>query len=302
VSKSKNHGAIAGSLLLVVFLWGGNNVGTKWLVMHWPPVFTGSLRFLLAGIILLAGLKFTPWLGEFQVLPPAVRRALWLRASLALAGYVIAFNWALRLTSASHVALYLGTSPIWLVLAEGLRGSLWDSLRRFTAAGLAMAGVVVLFWPALHAGTENIYGDLLGLIASFLWAAYSYQVRQLREHLNGTEVAAHTMWMAGVWLIPVSLWELGHHSIAVSPAILGVLAFCVFFGAVIAYVLWNNALRHWPASQVMLFTNLIPLTTSLWALVCLKEPMTHTFWLAMILIVAGVVLGQTNVLKRPKTV
>ena len=302
VSNSKNHGVIAGSLLLVVFFWGGNNVATKWLVINWPPVFTGSLRFLLAGIILLAGLRFTPWLGEFQPLTPALRKALWLRAGFALAAYIIAFNWALRLTSASHVALYLGTSPVWIVLAEGVRGSVQDSVRRLGAAGLAVAGVVVLSWPALHGGKMNLYGELLGLSGSFLWAAYSHQVRQLREHLNGTEVAAHTMWMAGVWLIPVSLWELAHHPVTFDRNSLGVLAFCVIFGAVIAYALWNNALRHWPASQVMLFTNLIPLSTSLWALVLLKEPMTSTFWMAMILIVAGVVLGQTNLLKRAKPV
>src|SRR5271165_6398501 len=96
VSKPNNHGAIAGSLLLVVFLWGGNNVGTKWLVAAWPPVFTGSQRFLAAGLILLSLLRFTPWLGEFQVLTPALRRALWLRAGFALAAYIVAFNWALR--------------------------------------------------------------------------------------------------------------------------------------------------------------------------------------------------------------
>jgi DME family drug/metabolite transporter len=298
VSKPKNNGTIVASLLLVVFFWGGNNVGTKWLVAGWPPVFTGSQRLLVAGLILLALLRFTPWLGEFQPLTPALRRALWLKAGLGLASYMVFFNWALRLTSASHVALYLGTSPVWILLAEGRRPPLAEMVRRVAAAGLAVAGVLVLFGPAFRGGKVNIWGDLMGLAASFLWAAYSHFSRQLRDHLNGTEVAAHTMWMAGVWLIPVSVWELFHHAISFNAANLSVMAGCIIFGAVIAYALWNNALRHWPASQVMLFTNLIPLSTSLWALACLREPMTHTFWLAMILIVAGVVLGQTSLGKR----
>ena len=41
VSETKNPAAIAGSLLVVVLLWGGNNAGTKWLVGAWPLVFTG---------------------------------------------------------------------------------------------------------------------------------------------------------------------------------------------------------------------------------------------------------------------
>jgi drug/metabolite transporter (DMT)-like permease len=300
VSKPKNTGVIAGRLLFVVILWGANNVGTKWLVAAWPPVFTGSQRFLVAGLILLAGLRFTPWLGELQALTPAVRRALWLRASLALAGYIIAFNWALRLTSAAHVALYIGTSPVWILLAESQRASLGEMARQFLAASLAVAGVLVLSWPSLHGGRLSFWGELMGLGASFLWAAYSHYSRAVSAHLNGTEVAAHTMWMAGVWLIPVSLWELYHHPIPLHPAYLGMMAFCIVFGGVIPYALWNGALRYWRASQVMLFTNLIPLSTSLWALVFLREPITRTFWLAMILIVAGVVLGQTSLLTGRK--
>ena len=32
VSQQKNNAVIAGGLLLAVFLWGGSNAGTKWLV------------------------------------------------------------------------------------------------------------------------------------------------------------------------------------------------------------------------------------------------------------------------------
>ena len=118
MSQPKNNAVIAGSLLFTIFLWGGNNAGTKWLVMSWPPVFTGSIRFLLAGILLLAVLRFTKFLGAFQPLTPELRRQLWLRGGLTLAVYIIAFNWALRLTTASHVALYLGASPVWALLWE----------------------------------------------------------------------------------------------------------------------------------------------------------------------------------------
>ena len=71
----------------------------------WPPVFTGATRFLFAGLILLAVLRVTKWLGEFQPLTPAQRRQLWLRGGFSLAAYTVVFCWALKLTAASHVAL-----------------------------------------------------------------------------------------------------------------------------------------------------------------------------------------------------
>jgi drug/metabolite transporter (DMT)-like permease len=294
VSQPKNNAVIAGSLLFTIFLWGGNNAGTKWLVMSWPPVFTGSIRFLCAGILLLAVLRFTKFLGAFQPLTPELRRRLWLRGGLSLAVYIVAFNWALRFTTASHVALYLGASPVWALLWEEKPRRTWASALRYGPALLALAGVVVLFWPALQTFNLSLLGEILGLVASVLWTTFSRQVHDLSAHLAETEIAAHTMWMAGVWLLPVGLIEVALRGFSVNAAQAGVLAFCIVFGGVVPYALWNSALRHWRTSQVMLFGNLIPLSTGLWVYCFLGEPLTHTFWAAMALIVAGVLLGQAG--------
>jgi drug/metabolite transporter (DMT)-like permease len=294
VPQPKHNIAIAGSLLLVVFLWGGNNAGTKWLVAAWPPIWTGGIRFLLAGLLLLAVLRFTSWLGEYRPLTSELRRQLWLRGGLSLAVYIVVFNWALHLTAASHVALYVGASPVWTLLCEERPRRTWASARRYGAALLALAGVLVLFWPALQTAKMDLVGEFLGLAASILWANFSHQIRILSADLSGAEVAAHTMWMAGIGLIPFGLAEIAVHGIPINAGYLGVLVFCVLFGSVISYTLWNNALGHWRTSRVVLFNNLIPLSTMVWAYFFLHEPVTSTFWEAMILIVAGVVLGQAN--------
>jgi drug/metabolite transporter (DMT)-like permease len=304
VSEDKNKTPIAGGLLLVVILWGGNNVGTKWLVATWPPIWTGGTRFLLAGGLLLAVLRFSPLLGEFQPLTTAMRRQLWLRGGLALAAYIVVFCWALKLTAASHVALYLGASPVWALLAEERPRRSLASLRRYAAALLAVTGVVVLFWPALHTGNSNLLGELLGLISSFLWANYSWQARILSRQIPGVEVAAHSMWMSGIWLLPLGLLGIATRGIIVDAPHLGVQTLCVLFGGVVPYALWNSALRHWRASEVMLFNNFIPLTTTLWAHLILKEPITPTFCAAMVLIVAGVLTGQmdwSKIFKLPES-
>lgn len=295
--QKKNNAAIAFSLLLTIFLWGGNNTGTKWLVASWPPVWMGCLRLLVAGPILLAILRFTSWPAEWRAPSPAQRKQLWLRGGLSLAVYIIAFNWALRLTAASHVALCLGAAPVWTLLWEETPRRSWASVRRYGAALLAFSGIVVLFWPALKTAKPGLLGDFIGLIASVLWAAFSRQVRVLSADLSGAEVAAHTMWMAGIWLLPLGLVEIATGGFAAGGFQFGMLGLCALFGAVIPYALWNNALRHWQTSRVMLFNNLIPVSTMLWANHFLGEPITHTFWTAMVLIVAGVVVGQADWMK-----
>ena len=297
VSRQTNNGAIATSLLLVVFLWGGNNAGTKWLVGTWPPIWTGATRFLLAGFILLAILRFTRWLGDFKPLAPGDSRQLWLRGGLSLAAYIVMFCWALRLTAASHVALYLGASPVWALIWEERPQRNWSSLRRYGAALLAVTGVVVLFWPALKTANTSLAGEFCGFASSLLWANYSHQSRLLARNIDGLNIAAHSMWMSGVWILPFGFVELAFHRIPVDPKHLGVQALCIVFGGVIPYALWNNALRHWRASQVLLFNNLIPVTTSVWVHFTLGEQITSTFCVAMTLIILGVVLGQVDLAK-----
>jgi drug/metabolite transporter (DMT)-like permease len=249
---------------------------------------------------MLALMRFTPWLGEARVLDAATKRKLWLRGGLSLAAYIVAFNWALRFTSASHVAIYLGASPVWALLWEGRVERNWHTVRRYGAALLALCGVTVLSWPALHSalGKGDWRGELLGLTCSILWTNFGRQTHKLGANLSGVESSAHSMWRAGVLLAPLAAIELWNSGLTWSADLLGVQAYCIIAGGVAAFVIWNNSLRYWPTSQVLLFNNLIPLSTLLWAHVCLKEKITSTFWIAMFLVVSGVLLGQ---LKGPES-
>lgn len=294
VFRAKNDPEIAGGLVLAVALWGGNNVGTKWLVASWPPISTGVTRFFCAGVLLLAVLRGTKWLGDYVTPSRELRRVLWWRGGLSLAVYIAVFNFALRFTSASHVALYLGAAPLWALLWEAVTDPAARQPQRYLAATIALVGVVVLLWPALADSAVSLPGELLGLLSGVLWTNYGQQCRKLAQNLSGTEVSAHTMWRAGIWLLPWALVELAQNRVPVTAKLLGVQAYCILAGGGMAFALWNNALRHWPASRVLLFNNLIPLSTLTWAHFWLGEAVTPTFWAAMILIAAGVVLGQTT--------
>jgi drug/metabolite transporter (DMT)-like permease len=294
VSGKRSNAAIAGLLVLAIFLWGGSNAGTKFIMNSWPPVWVGGTRLFCAGLILLAILHRTRWLGPTTPLSVDVKRDLWRRGGLCLAVYIVVFNLALKYTSASHVALYLGTAPVWALVWEERPSLNWRSAQLYGAAFLAVTGVVVLNWPALRSGTSNWPGEILGLCASWLWTAYGRLGRTLGKAMSGSEVGAHTMWRAGALLMPLGLVEVAWKGLPWNKSLVLVQLYCIFAGGVIAYALWNSALRYWPTSQVFLFNNLIPISTMAWAWACLGEPVTPSFWLAMALIVAGVVLGQAK--------
>jgi drug/metabolite transporter (DMT)-like permease len=138
VLKGKSNASLAPGSCSPSRCGAATTPGTKWLVGSWPPIFTGGTRFLCAGLLLLAVLRVTTWFGEYVVPSRELNHALWLRGGLSLAAYIMAFNYALRFTSASHVALYLGASPVWALL--------WEALQRadqnwLGALGRGVAGV-----------------------------------------------------------------------------------------------------------------------------------------------------------------
>ena len=197
-----------------------------------------------------------------------------------------------RLAALAAVALRPPPGPSRIILALSF-GIACHAI--FAAAVLAMTGVLVLFWPALWASPASATGEILGLFSSVLWTLYGRECRAVGRQLSGAAITAHTMWRAGVLLLPVAgievIWRGG---LAWRWELIAVQSMCIVAGGVIAYSLWANALRHWQTSEVYLFNNLIPISSTLWAHAWLKEPITPTFWVAMVLIVSGVLLGQAN--------
>jgi drug/metabolite transporter (DMT)-like permease len=331
VPPKPSNTALASGLIFAVLLWGGNNTGTKFIVANWPPIWTGASRFFCAGLILLVILRWTTWLGMRQAIPQELQGRLWWSGGLSLAVYVVTFNTALRYTSASHVALYLGAAPVWALLWEGWPALNRGTLKRFAAAALALSGVLVLFWPSLRVGSGSWLGELLGLSAGVLWTNYGRQCRSLgvahgdkisltpalspsdgeretasakpetisspfadKPALSGVEISAHTMWRAGTLLLPLALIEIYRGGLVWRADVAAVQLYCIVAGGVVSFAMWSNALRYWPTSQVLLFNNLIPLSTMIWARVWLGESITHTFWLAMLLVLGGVLIAQLN--------
>ncbi len=294
VKDKPSNSAISAGLLFAVFLWGANNAGTKFLVRFWPPIFIGATRFIFAGLILLALFRWTKIFEAKTKLSAELKRKLWWRGGLNLALYIIAFNWALTMTSISHVALYLGASPVWALLWEGRPEKNWKSFQRYFAAMLALGGVAILFWPALKKGSSSLSGEILALVGSVLWTNYGRQCRAFAQQLSGAEISAYTFWRAGVLLAPIAIFEIGMKPLVWRADLVLIQGFCVLASGVVAFALWNNALRHWKTSKVYLFNNLIPISTMAWAHIYLGEQITNTFWVALIFIVAGVLIGQTN--------
>lgn len=294
VNEKPSNGMIAAGLVAAIVLWGQNNAATKYLAGYWPPVTIGVSRFLAAGLILLGVLHWTGWLGRSEPVSRELNRRLWRVSLFSLAGYIVCYCLAIKFTSASNVALHLGTAPVWALIWEDRPRWTRRSVQSYAAALLAVAGVFILVWPNLRGQNSQWVGDLFGLGASILWTSYGRECRALSTSLLPPEVSACTFWRAGVILLPVAFAEVVTQGAPLQGHLVLIQLYCILASGVVAFILWNRGLRWWPTSRVYLFNNLIPVSTMISAAVLIDEPISPTFWVAMLFIVSGVLLGQTD--------
>ncbi len=294
---------IAASLVLATIVWGANNTTIGYIVRDWPVLWTTGTRLLFAGILLMAVLRWTRIFGEPKRVPVDIQARLWWRGAPLFIGWTVGYSWAVTFTPVAHASLYLAASPIWGLLLEERPRFQRESLRKYFAALLALLGIIILFWPKLQAeaGAGNSWiGDLIAFGASWSWTLYSRESRDLAGRVGAMDYTAKTSWRAGLLLLPFMIWELSRTPPVFEMRLIGWQGFSILAGTIVGLGIWNSVLRHWPASRALLFNNLIPVFTMLWAWQCLGDPITATFGMAVALVVAGVFVGLAPWKKKPR--
>src|SRR5208283_4956514 len=138
---------------LVYVFWGSTYLGIGIAVEQIPPATMCAARFLTAGMVMLAycaltgrRIRFsTRQLGHFA----AVGILLLMGGNLTLA-------YAEKIVPTGLSALLIAVSPLWfLVLDSLLLGDHHISRRGKLGLAIGIAGVVVLIWPDLRAGSGH---------------------------------------------------------------------------------------------------------------------------------------------------
>ncbi|HEV8129430.1 MAG TPA: DMT family transporter [Candidatus Eisenbacteria bacterium] len=258
-----------------------------------PPITVAMLRFLAASAV---------FLGWFGIRPSRARieRRDW--PSFLLLGFLAVtvnqgcFLFGLARSTASHAALLYALTPlVVLLLARRLLHE-----ERF---GAKLVGTLVAFLGValilLERGLKNeaevLKGDLLILVAVVAWSGYTIlSKRLLRRYdamtVTGWAIITGTALSLPALLVPGAIPRLA----SISLASWGSILYLAVATSVIAYPLWNYALRYMEASKVAIATNLQPILTAVASWLLFGERFTSGFVIGAILILAGVTWVQTR--------
>lgn len=286
-------------MLLVVVIWGANFSFIKIALLQIPPLAFTALRFVGAALIMLVILR----LREGTIRFPA-GKAFWQLVGMGILGsvlYQVFFTLGLSFTTAGNAALLIATSPVMVAFFGAIFGI--ERMTRNVAAGITLAVIGVALVVAargLALSAETIQGDLLMLIASGCWAAYTLGVRKLAHGPSALSITTMTMLTGAVGLTLISLPALLHVEwSAIEPAAWGGLAYASLLGLVVAYFLWNSSVRLVGGSRTAIYGTGIPLVAALVAWPVLGEQPAPLQAVGAVLIVLGVLLTRWMPASKP---
>ena len=277
----------------VVVLGGGNAVAVRIAIGELGPLWSATLRFGIAAIVLLAiaGLTRTP-LPRGRALAGSV-----LYGALGFAGAFGCIHWALVRVSPADTQTVLALVPLLTILFAAGAG-----LERFRAGSLlggvvAFAGIAVMFNERLGAATPP--PPLLAAVAGAIcMAAGNVVVKRLPgRHPVASNAVAMTVG-AGLLLIASVLT---HEELRVPGDMRtwAAVAYLSLAGSVVVFTLFVQVVRRWSVSSASYVMLLMPLVTIVVTSAFTGAAMTPSFVTGAALVVAGVYVGAIRPHRAP---
>ncbi len=280
-------GTAAVLMIVLCAIWGVQQVTVK--------VANAGVSPLLQAGIRSAGATVLVWLWSWRTgvklferdgtLVPGVVAAVLFAGEFAML-YV-----GLTYTTASRSVLFLYTAPF--IVAIGAHLLLpGERLGKLQWAGLvcAFAGIVVAFADGLRMPTRReLIGDLMVLAGAVFWGATTLVIKASKLARASANKTLFYQLAGSALALPLASLALGERGvIALSPLILGSIAFQIVIVAFASYLAWFWLVAHYPAARLAAFSFLTPLFGMIAGGVLLGEPITAALVLAMVLVAAGI--------------
>lgn len=276
--------------ILFSLLWASAAVATKVGVASVPPLLLANIRFLIAGVLMLAyAYTWRPVPGTW---PRAAQwRQLAFFAFLNTTLYLGAFVLALKQVSAGIGSLSTATSPLFITLLSAcwLRRPLrwWE----VTGLVLGLAGVALAAFPLLqtsHATLAGLAILLTGMVsvsaATVYYARVSWSLPAL--HINGWQVL-----LGGLFLLPFTWLTAAGSSARFDGAFWASVFWLIGPVSILALQLWFYLVKQDPV-RASLWMFLCPIFGFFYSWALLGEPITGYTFAGTALVVAGLVLAR----------
>jgi len=284
-------------LTTAALMWAGNAIVGKILVQSSSPVLLNTIRWGVTALILLP----FAWrvFGSASPLWQSSKRFA-LLSLLGVGSYNVLLYLALKSSTPINVTLIGASMPIWAIVIGALFYKEQPNIKQIIGAVISLIGVtVVIVRGELERliEIEFVAGDLLMVLATILWGAYSWMLSHPKESTERTwpwsyfllaQVGFGFCWSLG---FAVTEWQLEYSYFTWSWPTVFMIIYVIIGPSLIAYRCWGLGVSGAGATVATFFTNLIPLFTAILSTLLLQKPPEPFQGVAFALILAGIYLS-----------
>ena len=273
--------------VFICILFGGNPVAIKFSLTGIGAFTAAGLRFAIAAIVIFI------W-ARYRKIPLKLNQKQLGQMLIVSAIFVVqlsCFYQGLDKTTASHGALIANVLPfIVLILAHFFIPGDTISLKKGIGITLGFAGVLFLFFDEQDLTGELKKGDLIILLAVFMWSSSVVFVKRIISQYNVIQITIYPMIFGAPFLLLGGfLWD-DQMIRVINPTVIKAMFYQSIVTASFGFIVWNTLLQKFGATALHSFIFILPLVGVLSGVLLLGESFTPHLAISISFIVTGVII------------
>ncbi len=279
------------SVLVTILIWGTTFVSTKLLLVDFTPFEILFFRFIMGYLALLL------------IYPRSFKskgiheELLFMVAGLCgVTLYFLLENIALTYTLASNVGIIVSIAPFFTaVLAHFFLEEERLHPQFFVGFVLALLGIILIGWNGSSILKLNPIGDILAILASVVWAAYSILMRKISKLGYHTISCTRRIFLYGIILMIPTLFladfSLSLERFTNASNLLNIL-YLGLGASALCFVTWNWCVGILGAVKTSAYIYLVPVITIVSSFLFLHEDITGVALIGAFLTLTGLFLSE----------
>lgn len=282
----------------MILVWGISFLNTRVLLdagLTPTEIFVARFSIAYLSLLLVSRFKvrYTGWRDELLFVVCGIAGG---------SAYFIAENTALELTLISDVAVLVSIAP----LTTALMGAIFyrdERITLLTGVGMVIAfiGSVMLALKDGFVWGDSILGDMLAILAAFVWAFYSMALKRLNRTYTTLFITRKLFFYGVLSALPLLALEDTQLDMATlkQPEVWGNMLYLGLICSMAAYFIWGITVKRIGAVRASNYFYLSPIISMIAAALWFGERTNAVAYLGCVLILAGVVMAEK--FKRPST-
>lgn len=284
-------------LILTNFFWAGNFVISRGMHAEIPPLALSFWRWVIAFLILLFFAAKHLWADRELMLKNY--RYIIIQGTLGVAGFNTFVYLAIQTTTAINAVLVTSSIPVLIAVCSWILYRESMTPRQSLGVIVSLCGVLLII---ARGNLNNLLdvsfnrGDILVLIAALIWALYSANFKKYPQGLHPLAYLLGIVLTGITVLSPFYLLELSNGRVMeVTMSAMVTVLYVALFASVLAFIFWSRAVRDVGANKAGPFLHLLPVFSTILAVIFLGEQI-HSYHLqGFVMIFIGIVMTTFRV-------